>query len=145
MLPSLTSTDGRTSHVLLADVILWIYIASPALYIARTVSNMPPDQSEVQKLYYTVEFSVIEASQLVTMEVKRYSRTPSESATETPASIRDVDCVPTMVTTFTTHYIHYAATGNIVKFFIAKIQYKVTRELHIHVQYVGWLNLYHQI
>ena len=138
MLPSLTSTDGRTSHVLLADVIPWIYIASPALYIARTVSNMPPDQSEVQKLYYTVDFfSMIEASQLVTMEVKRCSRTPSESATETLASIRDVDCVPTMVTTFTTHYIHYAATGNIVKFFIAKIQYKVTRELHIHVQYIG--------
>ena len=36
VLPSLTSSDSQTSHVLLADVIPWIYIDSPALYIART-------------------------------------------------------------------------------------------------------------
>ena len=36
VLPSLTSSDGRTLHVLLADVIPWIYIDSPALYIAHT-------------------------------------------------------------------------------------------------------------
>ena len=36
LLPSLTSSDGRTSRVLLADVIPWIYIDSPAQYIART-------------------------------------------------------------------------------------------------------------
>ena len=36
VLPSLTSSDGQTSHVLLADIIPWIYIDSPALYIART-------------------------------------------------------------------------------------------------------------
>ena len=34
VLPSLTSSDGRTSHVLLADVMPWIYINNPALYIS---------------------------------------------------------------------------------------------------------------
>ena len=32
----LPSLNGRTSHILLADVIPWIYIDSPALYIAHT-------------------------------------------------------------------------------------------------------------
>ena len=34
VLPSLTSSDGRTSHVLLADIMPWIYIDNPALYIS---------------------------------------------------------------------------------------------------------------
>jgi hypothetical protein len=46
VLPSLTSSNGRTSRVLLSDVIPRIYIASPALYIARTMSSVPPDRSE---------------------------------------------------------------------------------------------------
>ena len=43
VLLSLTSSDGRTSHVLLVDVIPWIYIGSPTLYIARTMSSVPSD------------------------------------------------------------------------------------------------------
>ena len=46
VLPSLTSGDGWTSHILLADVIPWIYIDSPMLYIARTTSSVPLDCSE---------------------------------------------------------------------------------------------------
>ena len=44
--------------------LMWIYIDSPALYIARSMSSVPPDRSEVlNKLYYAVEFfSMIEAS-----------------------------------------------------------------------------------
>ena len=47
VLPSLTSSGGQTSHVLLADVIPWIYnnIDSPALYIAHTsysLAGQPP-------------------------------------------------------------------------------------------------------
>ena len=54
MLPSLTSSDGRTLRVLLADVIPWIYIDSPALYIARTMSSMPPDHSEAVLGYWVL-------------------------------------------------------------------------------------------
>ena len=50
VLPSLTSSDGRTSRVLQADVILWIYIDSPALYITCTMSSVPPDQSSCTAL-----------------------------------------------------------------------------------------------
>ena len=62
---------------------------------------------------------MIEVLQLVTMEVERYSQTPSESATG-PALIHDVNCVPTIVTIFTTHYFHYAATGDILEFPLLK-------------------------
>ena len=41
VLLSLTSTAGRTSRVLLDDIILWINKASLALYIARTQCAMP--------------------------------------------------------------------------------------------------------
>ena len=51
-------------------------INSCALYITRTMSSVSLDRSEVQKLYCTVEFSVIEASKLVTTEVESHSQTP---------------------------------------------------------------------
>ena len=41
VLLSLTSTAGRTSHVLVANVIPWINKASLALYIARMLCAMP--------------------------------------------------------------------------------------------------------
>ena len=40
-LPSLMSSDGQTSCVLLADIIPWIYIDSPALYIAHKHATGP--------------------------------------------------------------------------------------------------------
>ena len=39
VLLSLTSTAGRTSRILVADVIPWINKASPALYTARTLCH----------------------------------------------------------------------------------------------------------
>ena len=73
VLPSLTSSDSRTSHILLADVIPWIYIDSPALIysthhchkgLARARLQQC-DQPELRKEYCVVEFvSVIEASKL---------------------------------------------------------------------------------
>ena len=77
VLPSLTRSDGQTSRILLADIIPWIYIDSPALYIACTMSSVPLDQSEA--IYCAIEFfSVIEASKLVTIEVESHSQTPDD-------------------------------------------------------------------
>ena len=73
VLPSLTSSDGRTSRILLTDVIPWIYIDSPALYIARYMSSVPLDQSEVQTLYCTVKFFL--ALKLFTIKVESHSQT----------------------------------------------------------------------
>ena len=74
VLPSLMSSDGQTSRILLADVIPWICIDSPALHIARTMSSVP--QTDL-KLYCTIKFSAIEASKLVTIEVESWhSQTP---------------------------------------------------------------------
>ena len=85
MLPSLISTDGRTSHVLLAYVMPWTNEASLALYniariIVKGLASVPcRDQPEVWKLYCAVDFiTVIEASKLVTIEVESRSlQTPS--------------------------------------------------------------------
>ena len=77
VLPSLMSSDGQTSRILLADVhvIPWICIDSPALHIARTMSSVP--QTDL-KLYCAIKFfSAIEASKLVTIEVESWhSQTP---------------------------------------------------------------------
>ena len=78
VLPSLTSSDGRTSRVLLGDVISWIYIDSPALYIACTMSSVPSDRSEVWKLYCAVEF--FSALKLFTIEVESHSQTPDDES-----------------------------------------------------------------
>jgi hypothetical protein len=81
VLPSLTSTAGRTSRVLLAYVILWINKASLVLYIhvARIIHHACSapchERLEVWKLYRAVEFvSVIEASKLVTIEAGSWSQ-----------------------------------------------------------------------
>jgi hypothetical protein len=75
VLLSLTSTAGRTSRVLLADVIPWTNIASLALhvYIARAMSrtNLKFDW----KLYCTSSSSpVFEESKLVTVELESRSQ-----------------------------------------------------------------------
>ena len=63
------------------------------------------------KLYCAVEFfSVIEVSKLFTIKVENNSQTvddPSlvQSATEVLASICNLDCVPTIMTTFTIYTI----------------------------------------
>ena len=77
VLSSLTSTDGRTSSILLAYVILWIInIASLALcYIACQHASC---QATIQKLHCAIKFvSVIEASKLITVEVESQSQTSS--------------------------------------------------------------------
>ena len=115
MLPSLTSSDGRTSRVLLADVIPWIYIDSPALYIARTMSSVPPDRSGVQKLYCAVEF--FSALKFFTIKVESYSQTPDDQSL-----VCDCDVLyraPTIFTTFTTFTIstmQLPYTEDMVKF-----------------------------
>ena len=99
VLPSLTSSDGRTSRILLADVILWIYyIDSPALYIARTMNSVPLDQSEVRKLYCAVEF--FSALKLFTIEVESHSQTPDDQSLVCDWGI--LYCEPTILTIFTT-------------------------------------------
>ena len=103
VLPSLTSSNGWTSCVLLADVIPWIYVDSPALYIARTMSmSSMPTRPIWSCTALLSSSSVIEALKLVTIIC--HSQTP------------DVDSVPTIMTTFTTHHFRYAATENMVKF-----------------------------
>jgi hypothetical protein len=71
---SLTGNAGRSSRVLLADVILWINKACLVLYIACT--------TDLKFGSCTVMLSlspVIEASKLVTstVEVENWSQTPS--------------------------------------------------------------------
>ena len=72
-----------------------IYIDSPALYIARTslagqplqergwparlsTHSVPPDRSEVRKLYCAVEF--FSALKLFTIEVESNSQTPDDQS-----------------------------------------------------------------
>ena len=74
----LSSSNGRTSCVLLADIIPWIYIDSPVLNIARTMSSVRYRTD--LKLYCAIEFSVIEALKLVTIEVESHSQTPDNSS-----------------------------------------------------------------
>ena len=102
MLPSLMSSNGRILCVLLADVILWIYIDSPVLYIARTMCNVPPNQSEAILCYqvFLCNWS------FETCHYRGQEPLPMiwvQSATEAAASIHDVDCAPTIMTTFTTY------------------------------------------
>jgi hypothetical protein len=94
VLPSLISTAGRTTCVFLAYVIPWMNKVSLALYIAHIIAQRATtDQSELWKLYCTVEFvPVIEALKLVTNEVDSQFQTPS------CASMRH--CVRTKLTTF---------------------------------------------
>ena len=72
------------------------------LYVAHTMSCVPPDRSEVWKLYCAIEFfSAIEALKLVTIKLKSHSQTPDDP----PASMHDIIlyCEPTVMTTFTTY------------------------------------------
>jgi hypothetical protein len=68
------------------------------------------DQSEVRKLYCTVDFVPVvelEASKLVTIEAKSRSQTPSLGLKR--------HCVRTILTTFYhLHHYHYAATARAV-------------------------------
>ena len=92
------------------------------------MSNVPPDQSEVRKLYYAVEFfSVIEALQLVTMEVERHSWTPS--ATEAGIDTRCKLCTHYSDDLYHTLFPLCSYWGH-SRVSIAKIQYKITRELN---------------
>ena len=75
---SLTSTDGRTSRVLLDYVMPWIKNASFAQYNTHHYEGAGPqdyhDQPEVWKLYCAIDFvTVIEASKIVTIKVKSWS------------------------------------------------------------------------
>ena len=98
MLPSLTSSNGPTSRVLLADVIPWIYIDSPALYIAHTMSSVLPDRSGVRKLYCTVEF--FSALKFFTIEVESYSQTPDDQSLVCDCGVLYRE--PTILMSFTT-------------------------------------------
>ena len=71
VLPSLTSTAGQTSRILLAYVILWINKASLVLHVYKALTVSCHNRSEVWKLYCTIEFislwsgiETIEVSQL---------------------------------------------------------------------------------
>ena len=94
MLLSPTSTAGRTSRVLLADVIPWINKISLALY------SMHHATTNLKFGSYTMLSSsstVIEASKLVPVEIE----TDSISAIEVPA----IDVACTILTTF--YHIHH--------------------------------------
>ena len=105
LLPSLTSNNSWTSRVLLTDIIPWIYIDSPALYIARSMSSVLLDQSEVWTLYCAVKF--FSALKLFTIKVESHSQTHDDQSL---ASLRLKRCIvlyhePTILTTFTIHTI----------------------------------------
>ena len=118
VLLSLTNTAGRTSHVLLDDVILWINKASLALYIARTLCAMPRPthcseavwRCRVCRLWLKI----------ISIEVNSQSETPSLRLRHRHWC--ELDYVRTILTTYY-HMNHYAATGHVVKFFI---HYKTT-------------------
>ena len=116
MLLTLTSTAGRTSCILLAEVIPWINQASLALYNsimhATTAANLKFGSCTVLSSLSPM----IEASKLVTVEVKgRESVLDSISA----ASMWLADCARTVLTTFYhNNIINYAATRDVVKYFI---------------------------
>ena len=93
VLLSLTSTAGRTSRILVADVIPWINKASLALY-ARTLSAMPrptrwmAPQCRVCRLWL----------EIISIEVESQSQTPSPRLRHQHQC--GLDCVRTILTTF---------------------------------------------
>ena len=100
---SLRSTAGRTSRILLADVIPWINKPSLVLYIARTLCAMP-QPTRYSKLYayiaLLISTLVIENCQCrdresASLQLRRWHRC-------------SLDCVCTILTTFY-HMNHYGA------------------------------------
>ena len=109
MLLSPISNAGRTSRVLLADVILWINKASLALFIARV---MPTTDlkfrsctvlSSLSPLIEASKFEVESRSQTLSLRLRRRHQC-------------GLDCVRTILTTF--YHMNHVATGDVVKFFI---------------------------
>ena len=100
VLHSLTSTSGKTSRILLADIIPWINKASLALalYIASThtachaLTNLT-----FRSCTALLSLSpVIEALKLVTVKVESRCHADSISVIEAPVSMWPVDCVRTI-------------------------------------------------
>ena len=121
VLPSLTSSNSWISRVLLADVILWMYIDSPALYIARTMSSVPLDRSEAILCYRVLlcDWS---------FETCHYRGWEPLSDSRCRLCTRYNDNF------YHIHHFHYAATEDMVKFSL----YNPIRKLKIS----NVLNLY---
>ncbi len=114
VLPSLTSSDGWTSHVLLADVIPWIYIDSPKLYIACTMSSMLLDRSEAVlrcwALLYDWSFETCHHWGREPLSDSRWS----ESSVVCDKASRL--CTHYNDGRYHIHHFHYAATEDMIKF-----------------------------
>ena len=124
VLLSLRSTAGRTSRVLLADVIRWINKACLVLYIARMLCAMP----RLTWCSEAVEFVSCDWNLSVSRSrVGRGRLSDSISVIEAPVSM----CIRTILTTFY-HMNHYACS------------YWASGQVFIIILYVGgctWLHV----
>ena len=99
---SLLSTAGRTSHILLDDVIPWINKASLVLYIARTLCAM------LRLTWCSEAVEFVSCDWKLSVSRSRVSHgqlSDSISAIEAPVSM----CVRTILTTFY-HMNHYSCS-----------------------------------
>ena len=119
VLLSLTSTTGRTSRVLLADVIPWINKASLVLYIVCTLcATLRP--TWCSEAVWRCRVCLLWLK-IISVEVQSRLQTPSSMWLGLYMWRR----VRTMLTTFY-HTNHYAATGHVVKFSLKCLsQYEV--------------------
>ena len=112
---SLTSTAGRTSRALLADVIPWINKASLALYLIapHTACHAATNPMFRSCMALSSSSPVIENCLVSRSRVGLRLHLCDWG---TDIDVAALDCVRTILTTYYHNMIHYAATGHVVKF-----------------------------